>query len=202
MNSDVLPVNMDVALYQAARARMLSDPQWAGQFEWSESVTRPANADSMARELIFVIANSGMKNTIARTIFRRVMQALEAGDDPATVFGHAGKCAAMAMIWRDRERLFHELSELSDIEIAEWSARLKFIGTITKWHAAKNLGADVAKPDRWLERVSALSNESVMQLCTRLAEATGDRVATVDLVIWWAMAYGVLVIKHGTLRLA
>ena len=192
---------MDLALYQAARERMLSDPQWAGQIDWAESVTRPVDADAMARELIFVIANSGMKNTIARTIYRRVMDALEAGRDPAMAFGHAGKVAAMAMIWRERQRLFRELAALGDAEIPEWCGALPFIGTITKWHASKNLGADVAKPDRWLERAAALSNETVAQLCTRLARAAGDRVATVDLVIWWAMAHGVLVIDSGALRL-
>lgn len=192
---------MDLALYQAARERMLSDPQWAGQIDWAESVTRPVDANAMARELIFVIANSGMKNTIARTIYRRVMDALEAGRDPAMAFGHAGKVAAMAMIWRERERLFRELAALGDTEIPDWCGALPFIGTITKWHASKNLGADVAKPDRWLERVAALSNETVAQLCTRLARAAGDRVATVDLVIWWAMAHGVLVIDSGALRL-
>ncbi len=192
---------MDLALYQAARTHMLSDPQWAGQFDWAESVTRPIDAEAMARELIFVIANSGMKNTVARTIYQRVMGALEAGQDPSSAFGHAGKAAAMAMIWRERERLFHELATLTDADIADWCGRLPFIGAITRWHASKNLGADVAKPDRWLERVATLSNETVTQLCTRLAQATGDRVATVDLVIWWAMAHGVLVIEGGTLRL-
>lgn len=192
---------MDLALYQVTRARMLSDPKWAGQFDWAESVTRPADAEAMARELIFVIANSGMKNTVARTIYRRVMAALEAGQDPSCAFGHAGKAAAMARIWRERERLFHELAALTDADIADWCARLPFIGAITKWHASKNLGADVAKPDRWLERVATLSNETVTQLCARLAQTTGDRVATVDLVIWWAMAHGILVIEDGALRL-
>lgn len=192
---------MQLALYQAVRARMLVDPQWAAQVAWAESVTRPVDPEAMARELIFVIANSGMKNTIARAIYRRVMDALEAGRDPASVFGHAGKAAAMAMIWRDRERLFQELASLTDNDIPTWCQRLPFIGAITRWHASKNLGADVAKPDRWLERVAALSRETVAQLCTRLAQGAGDRVATVDLVIWWAMAHGVLVIESGVLQL-
>jgi hypothetical protein len=191
---------MDIALYQAAREQMLSDPQWAGQIEWSESVQRPRTPEDMARELIFVIANSGMKNTVARTIYRRVMDALEAGQHPSTVFGHIGKAAAMAMIWQDRKRLFDELAALADEDIVDWCGKLPHIGKITRHHAAKNLGVDTAKPDRWVERVAALSNETVPHLCERIARVTGDRVATVDLVIWWAMAYRVLVIDNGVLR--
>lgn len=180
---------------------MLSDPEWGGQIEWSESVRRPNNPEDMARELIFVIANSGMKNAVARMIYRRVIDALQAGQHPSIAFGHAGKTAAMAMIWQERERLFNELAALPDAAIADWCGQLPWIGKITKHHAAKNFGVNVAKPDRWLERVAALSNETVDHLCARIARATGDRVATVDLVIWWAMAYGVLVIDDGVLRL-
>jgi hypothetical protein len=88
----------------------------------------------------------------------------------------------------------------SDEELVAWCGALPFIGHITKWQAAKNLGVDAAKPDRWMQRVAPLSNESVAELCDRLAAATGDRVATVDLVIWWAMAKHVLVIVDGQFR--
>lgn len=187
---------MDVTLYCSIRAQMLADPEWGPQIEWAQNVTRPADAEHMARELIFVIANSGMHHKAAQGIFRKVMAALEEDRDPAEVFRHTGKVAAMAMIWRERERLFAEMTSKTDDELVTWCGDLPFIGEITKWHALKNLGVDAAKPDRWMQRVAPLSNESVTQLCQRLSEATGDRIATVDLVIWWAMAKHVLVIAN------
>jgi len=62
---------------------------------------------------------------------------------------------------------------------------LPYIGDITGYHLAKNLGADVAKPDRHLTRWAASCGfDNVQVLCSILAEATGDPVRVVDLVIW------------------
>ena len=81
-------------------------------------------------------------------------------------------------------------------------ASLPWIGDITKYHLAKNLGANVAKPDRWLVRLADAEKTTVDQLCRRLAIATGDRVATVDVVLWRACAVGVLVIDGGMISVA
>lgn len=193
---------MELALYKLARSQMECDPEWAPQIVWAETVTRPVSADAMARELIFVIANSGMKFPTARLIFRRVMEALEDGQDPFTVFKHPGKSSAMAWIWKERARLFQELPALTDAELPDWCGKLPHIGKITRWHGAKNLGANVAKPDRWLERVAAITTETVDGLCARLSHESGDRIATVDLVVWWAMVSRTLIIdQDGKLRL-
>jgi hypothetical protein len=63
--------------------------------------------------------------------------------------------------------------------------RLPHIGHVTMWHLAKNLGFEVAKPDRHLERLSALAGyTSTHRLCRALSEVTGDAVNVVDLVLW------------------
>lgn len=67
---------MELTLYQATRERMLADPKWRADFCWAESVFRPESQDVMARELIWIIANSGMKNTVARGNFNRVIGAM------------------------------------------------------------------------------------------------------------------------------
>ena len=59
---------------------------------------------------------------------------------------------------------------------------------ITCWHLAKNYGHDCAKPDRYLTRIAGA--EGTHDLCARLAKETGDRIATVDLVIWRAANLG------------
>lgn len=52
----------------------------------------------------------------------------------------------------------------------EFCETLPRVGGITKYHLAKNLGVDVAKPDVWLERVAAKSGETVHELCGRLSK--------------------------------
>jgi hypothetical protein len=60
--------------------------------------------------------------------------------------------------------------------------RLPHVGPITVWHLAKNLGLDVAKPDRHLARVST------QHLCSELARKTGEQKKVVDLVVWRYLA--------------
>ena len=65
-----------------------------------------------------------------------------------------------------------------------WLQTLPFIVPITVYHLAKNYGFDCAKPDRHLVRIAGA--EGTHELCARLARETGDRIATVDVVIWRA----------------
>lgn len=184
---------LTVELYEATRRRLTEEKRWSDAVSWQESVQRPATAEAMASELVWVITNSGMHNRVARTIFDRIWPALQAGEPlyPA-VFGHRGKALAMENIWDNRATLFEQMKPLPDDRLVEWCEGLPWIGAITKYHAAKNLGADVAKPDRWLDRLARSNGETVAGLCKRLADATGDRVATVDLVLWASCADGLL----------
>ena len=61
---------------------------------------------------------------------------------------------------------------------------------------------DVAKPDRHLVRISEVSGETAEALCQRLSDASGDRVATVDLVIWRAANLGVVKVEGSELKIA
>lgn len=185
--------------YLKLRAWMAADPEWASQIEWSEGLTRPASADVMARELIFVICNSGMKAAVARGIFERVMPVLEAGGDAHSAFGHVGKAGAMNKIWAGRAGLYNQFLALPDSDVLAWCEQIPWIGPITRAHAAKNLGVlSVAKPDRWLVRLAEASGESVQAMCERVAAAGGDSVATADLVLWWSLAHGVLRLPKGS----
>lgn len=89
--------------FQKIRARL--GAQAEDDIQWSESVTAPSDAESFAREAIFVICNSGMKATVAQGIYQRCMKALYAGGAVSDAFGHAGKVSAIERIWREREAL-------------------------------------------------------------------------------------------------
>jgi hypothetical protein len=166
--------------------------------EWSENIEPPTSADDFAREATFVICNSGMKNTVAVGIFNRVMKAIDAGYSASKAFGHAGKTTAIDAIWKDRHRLY-ELYMVAPDKLASCEA-LPFIGGITKYHLAKNFGADVAKPDVHLQRLADREGCTAQTLCDRLAALTGYRAATVDVVLWRACANGVINSRTGEMR--
>lgn len=175
--------------YQEVRAAVVAAGH-ADEIDWAQNVKAPATPEDFAGEAIWVILCSGMKEQIARMISEKVWAAIHDGRPVSTVFGHAGKAAAIDTIWRDRAKLFRNFQFANDK--VEFCKRLPWIGDITKWHLAKNYGVDVAKPDVHLVRVASHYGTTPAKLCERLAAASGDRIATVDLVIWRACNLGII----------
>src|SRR5207247_42146 len=63
--------------------------------------------------------------------------------------------------------------------------QLPFIGPVTVFHLAKNLGFDVAKNDRHLARLAATFGfDTAHDLCRQLSQRFGDPVSVVDLILW------------------
>jgi len=166
---------------------------------WGQGLAAPTEPDDFALEAIFVICNSGMKNTVARGIFDRCEIALDAGTPVFEVFKHPGKAAAIETIWRDRTQLLE--GYLAAADKLAFCESLPWIGGITKYHLAKNFGADVAKPDVHLQRLADREGCTAQTLCERLAAATNLRVATIDTVLWRACADGFLNSRTGEIRL-
>ena len=106
------------------------------------------------------------------------------------VLGKSGKAVAIDTIWRNRDELFLAFQMANDK--VEFARCLPWIGNVTKWHVAKNLGVDCAKPDIHLERVASQYQTTPEALCGELAVATGDRVATADVVLWRACNLGIV----------
>jgi hypothetical protein len=164
---------------------------YADEIEWAQNVQPPATAEDFIGEAIWVILCSGMKAQVARIIQTRVWAALDAGlPVKGNVLGKSGKAHAIDTIWRDRARLFRDYREAANK--VEFCRSLPWIGDITKWHLAKNLGVDCAKPDVHLVRVAEHYGTTPAALCASLSETTGDRIATVDVVIWRACNLGIV----------
>lgn len=162
---------------------------------WAESIKEPTDADDFALAAIFVICNSGMKNTVARGIYERIVKQIYASAPVRKVFKHDGKVKAIEAIWFDRKPLFAKYIAADD-KLAACEA-LPFIGGITKYHLAKNFGAQVAKPDVHLQRLADREGVTAQELCERIAAETGYRVSTVDTILWRACANGIIDSKSG-----
>lgn len=155
---------------------------------WSETNRKIARGehDRFFSEYCFVVVNSGMKAQVARRIYEKVMPIVTNGGSASVVFHHEGKARAIDDVWKRREA---ELTRYLAAEDKLACCRsLPWIGDITKYHLAKNLGEDIAKPDRHLVRIAGA--EGPHALCARLAKASGDRICTVDVVIWRAANLG------------
>jgi hypothetical protein len=181
---------MTPSRYSELRAAVVA-AGYEHDIDWAQNVKGPETAEDFAGEVIWVILCSGMKEQVARIIQERVWAVIKAGKSvKGNVLGKSGKADAIDTIWRDRAVLFAAFHAANDK--VEFGLSLPWIGGITKWHLAKNLGVDCAKPDVHLERVAAHYGTTTATLCAELAATTGDRVATVDVVIWRSCNLGIL----------
>jgi hypothetical protein len=131
-----------------------------------------------------------MRFSVAQGIFERVMASLRSGGSAQDAFGHKGKASAIDHIWANRGVLRRQYLDADDKLV--FCASLPWIGEITKYHLAKNFGAQVAKPDVHLQRLADHEGCTAQQLCERIAAVTGYKVPTVDTVLWRACAIGII----------
>lgn len=140
------------------------------------------DATSFFFEYVFVVLNSGMKNQIAEKIYKRFLE------EGTIAIGHPGKRKAVekALDGERYKRWWHHLKNVMTVSgKLNYLESLPWIGKITKYHLARNLGLDVAKPDRHLVRLADnFGYKDVQTMCEDIAERTGDRIGVVDVVLW------------------
>jgi len=137
-------------------------------------------AEQFFKQYMYVVINSGMKNQIAEDIYKRAII------NGLTAIGHPGKRKAIQDVNSRYRHLFEELKTKETIaKKLEFLETLPWIGPITKYHLARNIGIDVAKPDRHLVRIArCFGYDDVQKMCKDISEETGDRVGVVDVILW------------------
>lgn len=199
--SDLENMRLPVSAYLSVRDRLF-ELGYRGEWEWAQTVKPPTSAEHFAGEAIWVICCSGFREQAARVTQGAVKKALRAGLSATTVFPASGKGRAIDKVWFGRDQHFEEFqSRLALGRVIDWLPTLPYVGgPILRYHFAKNLGVDVAKPDRHLCRLAGVPEngpveanfQAAMDLCRPIAAATGDRIATVDVVLWRACNLGIL----------
>lgn len=164
-----------------------------------ETASRVPSSSRFVRESAWVILNSGFRESTVAGLFDLVSEAFfewrSAGEivrhretcveRARQVFNHPGKLRAIVEIAEHIAatgvvKLYHACVE----EIAVLQ-QYPYIGPVSQYHLAKNIGLPVAKPDRHLRRISALFGySSVQRLCSEISEIVGDPIPVVDTVLW------------------
>ncbi|PKM47089.1 MAG: hypothetical protein CVV05_01490 [Gammaproteobacteria bacterium HGW-Gammaproteobacteria-1] len=183
-----------------------NDLDGPAMYQWASKQTgRPATPQKLAAEIIWIILCAGRSAQAARTIERKVWAAIEVGRPVVEAFGYRAKAAAIERAWHEREADFTALANIpaGDVEaLLNWCHSIPFIGDDTQFQLAKNLGADVCKPDIWLCRLAGIPDKprhpvkerfrTCQALCRQIADATGDRIAVIDSMLWLACNKGVV----------
>ena len=154
----------------------------------------------LLRESAWVILCTGFREAIVRRIFGHISlcfcdwessSAIVAADPACKIaarssFRNEAKLNAIFGVAAFVHELGFQVFKTSVVsEPIRQLRRLPFIGPVTVWHLAKNLGLNVAKPDRHLVRLSnGLGFRDTEEFCSAIAEVSGEDVKVIDLIIW------------------
>lgn len=170
--------------------KKVTDAGYADEVEWATSIKPVDNVDVFIGEYIWVVIHSGLAHRVARSIERKVWDAINT-DLPLTyAFKHIPKCKAIAQVYNNKQEYFNKFIEAED-KLA-YLESLPWIGKITKWHLAKNFGIETIKPDRHLVRIANNHGSDPFTLCNDIKSTTGEKLAVIDQVLWRAGELGLL----------
>ena len=174
---------------------------FGAELDWQESVHEMKFSETdLLREGAWVILSSGMNERIIRSKFPALTQAFHHWSRAKKIVLDRESCRRKALrLFRHQRKIDAILllaeriyllgfNRIRSRIVAEGVAYLKsfeYIGPVTCFHLAKNLGIPVAKPDRHLSRIANLSGFNTAEdLCVEVSKLTGDSVSVVDLVLW------------------
>lgn len=182
---------MNIEHYKQLREDLVKEG-YGEELLWASGIQKCRDHRLFFQEYAWVVLNSGMKNQVAEKIWHRVQEALINDQPVSEVFGHEGKAEAIQQVSERSKELFDEYRTRTGDDRLDFLEELPWIGPVTKYHLAKNLGHDCVKPDRHLVRVANMYDTDPLGLCQRISEKTGDTLALVDTVIWRAANLGMI----------
>lgn len=171
------------------------------EIEWQANVDfETIDESDFLRESAWVILCSGMRESIVRRCFKNISFCFLGWESAKKIVDLRQYCVENALNIFNNYRKINAIAEtakcLVDIKFNKLKIILKndsiktlqtfpFMGPITSYHLAKNLGLPVAKGDRHLTRLcSSLGYPTVQNLCEVISEKSGDSVSVVDIVFW------------------
>ena len=190
----------EVRFYLTAKESLLS-AGFASEIDWQLEQNFGAFTETdLLRESVWVILCSGFREAVVRRCFDVISLCFCDWESAADICNSAPLCRSTALAaFGNRQKIDAILgtaamvNRLGFAQLKQNILRdpicsvqlLPFIGPITAFHLAKNLGYATAKPDRHLVRIAGtLGYEDVHQLCSSLSQATGDPIQVVGVVLW------------------
>lgn len=174
---------------------------YTDEIEWQQTRRLEAITESdFMTEASWVIISVGLSNFVVERVFPKISEAYHWWVSASKVARNTKICEKHSLSIFRNPRKIHALSQMcinicdigfnkiitNLIEIGpSYLSIFPFIGPVTSLHLAKNLGYDVVKPDRHLARISnAAGFDTPHELCSKIAEITGERLSVIDLVLW------------------
>jgi hypothetical protein len=192
-------------LFKRALDYVLSSTALKSELEWQRNADAHTFTETeLLREAAWVILCSGFREATIRRIFDYISLCFCDWESAKEIVESAPLCkrgAAAAFNNHTKlDAIIDVAKTVQSIGFLQFKTavlaspitaltNLRFIGPVTSWHLAKNLGIDVVKPDRHLMRVAAtLGFENVQRVGSTISSAVGEPLKVVDLVLWRYLA--------------
>ena len=137
-------------------------------------------------------------------------------DDLNKIYGNKNKVKSIFDVWENRKFYQEKFYNLKTIEEkVNYLGTLPYIGNITKFHLARNLGLNFVKYDIWIQRlgVALYGDENLVDLVNntkllpeikdacdimfeKLFNLTLEKKGFIDVVLWRSCQKGLLVIDR------
>jgi hypothetical protein len=186
--------------YLYAKCEVLNSPHKDELVSLSQSPHEITEPDFL-RELAWVILSAGIAEAVVRSKFADISGSFLEWQSARCISERAEECITNALSHFRHERKIRAIASAAAIVSAAPSfltfkdqllrdpirelQSFAYIGPITVFHIAKNIGIAVAKPDRHLQRLARSSGfESVGEFCGTIASFLGEDIRLVDSVLW------------------
>jgi hypothetical protein len=174
---------------------------FADEIDWQDNLSLDTLTEQkFLEEISWVILSGGMNEKVIKKIFPTIKAYLYEftsgkliADNKAicyqnciTIFNHPGKINAILFAAEYlQENNFESLKYALNNDGIKYLFKFPYIGDATVFHLAKNIGMEVAKPDRHLIRIATeLGYNSPHTLCADISLKISEKVSLVDLVLW------------------
>lgn len=189
-----------VGIYRRLRQEVI-DHGYSFEIEWQNSrELSDLSETEFIQESAWVILSTGMKESIIRNIFSEITSAFMNWESAFEITRNANICETKALeVFRNYRKIsailslcnrvhecgFETIKQLIIDHGVTFLKEFDFIGPVTCYHLAKNIGLNVVKPDRHLVRIANVTKvNDPNTLCHIISSATGDKLAVVDIVLW------------------
>lgn len=187
--------------FEAARDHVVR-AGYAAEIEWTRNVRfADCTETQFLAETAFVILNSGMRAKVIDGIWPHLKACFWRFSSHTEILFTRDACLEQARKFFKHEGKLQGILRACELVearggwpgykehlLADPLPRLReipFVGPITVYHLARNLGFDYAKPDRHLQRLAeSFGEKDVQRFCATIGDATGERVGVVDAILW------------------
>ncbi len=177
------------------------DEGFENEIHWQEKINiEDVDECYFLKELAWVILSTSMREFVIRSLFSRISfcfynwksaniiskNSKKCYENSIKIFNHKGKINSIVSAAKRIDNYgFKKIFSQIKKDPIKYLQTFSYIGPTTTYHLAKNIGFEVAKPDRHLKRIAELEGFNDVQLfCKEISKLSKDSIPVVDIVIW------------------